>query len=156
MIQTPGHGAYPSGHATEAFAVAHLLSMIAPPQTGVPMQCAQLMRQASRVAVNRTVAGVHFPVDSAAGQFLGLALGEYFVASCKGNASIKGHEFLGDQFGATSDFDFTQMCDVTQADPAKVPFPANLAYMKALAAVAIGAAPKTLAWLWAQASNEWT
>ena len=38
----------------------------------------QLIRLASRVAVNRTVAGVHFPVDSAAGCFLGLTLGEYF------------------------------------------------------------------------------
>ena len=32
--------------------------------------------------MNRTVAGVHFPVDSAAGCFLGLALGQYFWRRC--------------------------------------------------------------------------
>ena len=42
----------------------------------------QLMRLASRVAINRTVAGVHFPADSAAGCFLGLALGQYFWRRC--------------------------------------------------------------------------
>ena len=52
----------------------------------------QLMRLASRVAINRTVAGVHFPVDSAAGCFLGLALGEYFVAPL--------HRWCGDDLRA--------------------------------------------------------
>ena len=31
----------------------------------------QLLRLASRIAVNRTIAGVHFPVDSAAGAVIG-------------------------------------------------------------------------------------
>ncbi len=40
------------------------------------MYAVQLLRQAARVAVNRQVAGVHFPVDSAAGALLGLTLGD--------------------------------------------------------------------------------
>ena len=41
------------------------------------------MRLATRIAVNRTIAGVHFPIDSAAGAVLGLTLGLYFVARCQ-------------------------------------------------------------------------
>jgi hypothetical protein len=42
----------------------------------------QLMRQAARIAINRTVAGVHFPVDSVAGTLLGLTLAEYLINLC--------------------------------------------------------------------------
>ena len=41
-------------------------------------------RQA-RIAVNRTVAGVHFPIDSVAGALLGLTLAEYLVNLCQEN-----------------------------------------------------------------------
>jgi hypothetical protein len=40
----------------------------------------KLMWLAARISVNRVVAGVHFPVDIAAGMVLGLQLGKYFVA----------------------------------------------------------------------------
>ena len=49
----------------------------------------QLMRQAARVAINRTVAGVHFPVDSTAGRVLGVTLAEYFIARCKALAPFR-------------------------------------------------------------------
>lgn len=86
IIQTPGHSALPSGHSTEAYAIATVLSHLAdvraaelgkPPADDTKIQ---LQRQAFRIAANRTVAGVHFPVDSAAGAYLGMTLGTYFVA----------------------------------------------------------------------------
>jgi hypothetical protein len=86
MITTPGHGAFPMGHGTNAYAVAHVLKrllMLDPPG---PHQRVidQLERQAARITTNRVVAGVHFPVDSIAGRMLGVALGEYFVGRCAG------------------------------------------------------------------------
>jgi membrane-associated phospholipid phosphatase len=89
MITTPGHGSFPSGHSTQAHAVAHLLTkllMLDAPNTAgnpkYPTVIDQLRRQAARIATNRVVAGVHFPVDSMAGRMLGVALGEYFVGRC--------------------------------------------------------------------------
>ena len=88
MITTPGHGAFPSGHATQVHAVAHVLKSLLrlnpPPNPGYPTVIEQLDRQAARIATNRVVAGVHFPVDSMAGRMLGVALGEYFVGRCTG------------------------------------------------------------------------
>ena len=95
MIPTPNHGSFPSGHATEAHAVARVLFELAstaglaklppqpPPAPAVVQLREQLMRQAARIAINRTVAGMHYPVDSMAGQALGLAIGEYFIARCQ-------------------------------------------------------------------------
>ncbi|NNF72069.1 MAG: hypothetical protein HKN02_07765, partial [Rhodobacteraceae bacterium] len=83
MIQTPDHSAFPSGHATEAFAVATVLYLLredgagtyANATSGLGGHSDPLYRAAHRIATNRTVAGVHYPCDSAAGAMLGLALG---------------------------------------------------------------------------------
>jgi hypothetical protein len=80
IIPTPTHATLPSGHATESFFMAHMLENLLP--NGADYQ-GQLQGLAARVAINRTVAGLHFPADSQAGQMLGQSLAEYFVAICK-------------------------------------------------------------------------
>jgi hypothetical protein len=85
IIMTPGHGSYPSGHATQAFTIARLLLALqatAAANVPIPLLEQQLMAQAARIAINRTVAGVHFPVDSLVGQVLGMTLSNYFIARC--------------------------------------------------------------------------
>src|SRR3984893_7877272 len=92
MITTPGHGSFPMGHATQAYAVAHMLKYLlnldpaanTGTNTGYGMIIDQLDRQVARITTNRVVAGVHFPVDRMAGRMLGVALGEYFVGRCTG------------------------------------------------------------------------
>jgi membrane-associated phospholipid phosphatase len=91
MIPTPEHSSLPSGHATEAFMAAHVLSAL----NGIRYDCngvpideglyQELLAQASRVAINRTVAGLHFPIDSIAGSKLGSALSEYLLVRARQN-----------------------------------------------------------------------
>jgi membrane-associated phospholipid phosphatase len=108
MILTPGHGSLPSGHATESFAVAFvfyaLICQVRRQSIGVHKTdpiFIQLMRIAERIAINRTVAGVHFPVDSVAGMVLGRALAEFYIARFSGlgrpvAACFDGRNFKGD------------------------------------------------------------
>lgn len=77
MLLTPGHASLPSGHATEAFMAAMLLIAL---QSAPASRCEQLRRLAFRIAENRVVAGLHFPVDSIAGQALGETLASWFIA----------------------------------------------------------------------------
>ena len=119
MLQTPAHGALPSGHCTEAYVVAMVLwslceSSSASHTGGVFAQTGSsdpiwreelLLRQASRIAINRTIAGVHFPVDSAAGQVLGLSLAQYFTNLCTTGTTYDYWEFDGTAYPA--DFDWT-------------------------------------------------
>jgi len=78
IISTPGHGSYPMGHAAQAFATIVALTGLLKIAPGDPAYV-QLYRQARRFSVNRVVAGVHFPIDAAAGQMLGTTLGEFFL-----------------------------------------------------------------------------
>jgi hypothetical protein len=91
MITTPGHGAYPSGHGMQAFMLARLVDGLldlsspsslttATTSTAAPSKALQLYRQAARIATNRVVAGVHFPVDGIAGRMLGHVVAEYILA----------------------------------------------------------------------------
>jgi membrane-associated phospholipid phosphatase len=174
MILTPSHGSLPSGHATETFISAFVLWMLlrasAPkyPPGPAPLDPygdvswgTQLMRLAARVAMNRTVAGVHFPVDSAAGAFLGLTLGQYFVSRCTGAANYNAYEFDGTQFPDPTaggqppndgDFYWTALYDVTIPGP-PVALPP---YVTAVGAQALGGpANAILGWLWNRAQQEW-
>ncbi|MFW5332323.1 phosphatase PAP2 family protein [Hydrogenophaga sp. ZJX-1] len=155
MIQTPGHGSWPSGHATEAFAFAVLLEALlnAASAQGVatPNGTAsheQLQRLAARIAVNRTVAGVHFPVDSAAGRLLGTALAEFLVARATGTRvherGFDGRLFHGPN-GEALDFSLHQKMDGPQR---------QAAYTRSATSTGVGNAP-LLTWLWEEAIEEW-
>ena len=88
IVQTPDHSAFPSGHSTEAFLTATLMHRLMTgkgPKDGVAAS-AQVYRLAHRIASNRTVAGVHFPVDSASGALMGCLLGEYIYCLAYGTA----------------------------------------------------------------------
>jgi hypothetical protein len=73
MITTPGHGTFPMGHAVQCFLEAGLLQALTHSAPGSPLAI-QLGRTAFRIAFNRIVAGLHFPVDLAAGMVLGHVL----------------------------------------------------------------------------------
>jgi membrane-associated phospholipid phosphatase len=93
MIETPGHGSFPSGHGTESYMTVGVLSALVPRfDKGAPLT--HLRRLAHRIAENRVIAGLHFPADNMAGQLLGEALSTYFVALAKGtkwaHASLDG------------------------------------------------------------------
>jgi membrane-associated phospholipid phosphatase len=125
MIQTPGHSAYPSGHATEAFAhatllaalrlsattpdaglIEALLARLSPAAETAPVTdpVILLYRLAARIADNRTVAGVHYPVDSAHGALLGLGVTLAFIGHCLGGGPeravpewvARGNDWSGD------------------------------------------------------------
>ena len=64
----PLHPAYPSGHATQAHAVAAALTLVKPEARDA------LRDAAAGVAFRREVAGLHYPSDSAAGAALGTQL----------------------------------------------------------------------------------
>ncbi len=97
MIPTPNHSAYPSGHATEAHVIAFTLATLINEASGTPgleidatKKINQLRILAHRIANNRTIAGVHYPVDSRAGAHLGLTLGRYFVDRMKASSAGAG------------------------------------------------------------------
>jgi membrane-associated phospholipid phosphatase len=150
MILTPGHGSLPSGHSTEAHAIAYVLWKLlkAAQPTSNALWSEELMRQAARVAINRTIAGLHFPVDSAAGQLLGLTLGEYFVSRCTGAGPYGTWQFDGEQYVPAADFDWRQQFDTVADARVAGPFASLLANQPALGSTVLG-------WLWNKALAEW-
>ena len=63
-IEPPGHPAYPSGHATQAYYIGLYLGKKHPERADAFMQTADT------VARNREWAGVHYPSDTTAGRQL--------------------------------------------------------------------------------------
>jgi membrane-associated phospholipid phosphatase len=154
VIATPGHGSWPSGHSTEAFIVATVLEALFNAASAVGATTGngtasreQLQRLAARIAVNRTVAGLHFPVDSAAGRLLGTALGEFLVARATGGKvhtwGFNGRLFEGPN-GEPLDFNLHQSMDNTSGH----------AYTRSASTTVVGNAP-LVAWLWGEAVKEW-
>jgi hypothetical protein len=161
MILTPSHGSFPSGHATETFAsasvLARLLRASGTPPYADPSWHDQMMRLASRVAINRTVAGVHFPADSAAGCCLGLALGAYVWRRCTGGTTYDSFAFNGGLYPLVSaglapplDGDFYwEDVETTMFGAGTAP------YIQKTGPQPLQPNP-ILAWLWAKARAEWS
>ena len=97
--------------------------------------------------MNRTVAGLHFPVDSAVGRLLGTALAEFFVARCNGG---KVHErgFDGTKFHGSAGhvIDFDPRVSMTDNK--------SRYYHQGPAIRGIATSP-ILAFMWAKAAKEW-
>ena len=70
LFPPPGHPAYPSGHATQAYASAAILTELAP---NLRTKVEQI---ADDIAVNREIAGVHYRSDTVAGKILALQIAE--------------------------------------------------------------------------------
>lgn len=144
MIPTPGHASWPSGHATEAYMTCAVLQALIPHGDKYREQ---LERLAARIAVNRTVAGMHYPVDSAVGRLLGTSLAEFFVARCTGQ---KVHErgFSGPKFHGPKDtvIDFDPRISMTDNKSGY--------YEYGSSASAIAASP-LLEFMWTKAAKEW-
>lgn len=167
-IEAPAFFAYPSGHATGAFSAARLLDTLLSPGSGADLPLrdpaeqldetrAQLYRQAERIATNRVVAGIHYPVDSAAGCALGLSLAEYLVARARGGAWTE-RTFDGSGFGAL-DFDPRPfVAGGTLRDGMLASRPSTPLVVKATSDIIppndlVSESP--LSWLWRQARREW-
>jgi membrane-associated phospholipid phosphatase len=133
IIETPGHSAYPSGHATEAFSHATILAALRLSAHGTPdgdlieavldrlssaVEAAPvtdpvilLYRLAARIADNRTVAGVHYPVDSAHGALLGLGTALAFIGHCLGGGTGRPvPEWVADANDWQGDFTLRKWC----------------------------------------------
>lgn len=65
VIDNPGHAAYPSGHSTQSWLIARILSGLDPAHQ------AAYEKESIAIAHRREIAGVHYPSDSAAGRELG-------------------------------------------------------------------------------------
>mgnify|MGYP001819633454 FL=1 len=161
MIQTPGHGALPSGHATESFMLAHVLGQVM--EAGEQEQYAnasyrtQLMRIAARITLNRTVAGVHFPADSIAGAMLGLTLADYLIARTRTGSYSAAHFHGNAESMGGTDFLWSDIYDVEgkRLRHGDIIRPFGGEDPIALNGEAEQAGNASLRWLWDRAVKEW-
>lgn len=97
MIEVPQHDSYPAGHAIEAHVTARVLVALC---RASDQQALLLRALADRVAENRIVAGLHFPVDCRFGRLIGDCLASYLLAACgidePGSKGWRGGSFNGE------------------------------------------------------------
>lgn len=93
MIDVPAHGSLPSGHAGESYLVFRLLDRLFK-KFGRPAHLSTMVeRMALRIAENRVVAGVHFPIDSLAGRMLASVVEGYLMAAVGLDAALRPMHF---------------------------------------------------------------
>ncbi|WP_171130279.1 MULTISPECIES: phosphatase PAP2 family protein [unclassified Ruegeria] len=147
-IAMPGHGALPSGHATEAFAIAETLRRLIPTGVKTPSLDDMLFHQAARIAVNRTVAGLHYPADSFAGAALGFLVADILAGMAGvGNRVVVTANFDGRGID-TSDFFASRVWNNNQRQSF-----GNVVRFSA-GSVAADESP-IVNWFWQEAENEW-
>jgi membrane-associated phospholipid phosphatase len=164
MILTPSHGTFPSGHATEAFVVAIVLASLLRYSSGSVYGSSswrtQLVRLAARVAINRTIAGLHFPIDSAAGAVLGMTLGRYFVQRCRRKTTYNAWGFDSSLFPDPTagkpppddgDFYWSELFDVVADNQLATPY----SILRSSETIAATPVQSPLRWLWQKARSEW-
>ncbi|MDU8912428.1 phosphatase PAP2 family protein [Aestuariicoccus sp. MJ-SS9] len=148
-IQTPGHGAWPSGHATESFALATVLTRLVYPGAFDPKAAItaqnELYRHAARIAMNRTVAGVHYPSDSMAGAVLGITMAEALVNLLDGKPATPQRTYHGASYAG--DFNLTLLAEALDYDAIIGTGSTDLSGVTA---------PAWMAHMWADALKEWT
>ena len=95
LIPVPAHSCFPSGHATESRVFAELMNVL----LGLNGNDSylQLAALSDRIATNRIVAGLHFPIDSEKGHDLGKAINVFFVnhATIDGDHSKSSNTTIG-------------------------------------------------------------
>jgi membrane-associated phospholipid phosphatase len=147
MLPTPGHAAFPSAHATEAFAVAGVLCAllddpaVQPHYPSVAPLKELLAKQAERIAMNRVVAGVHYPVDTWAGAALGEAVSHLVVSLCRNGQIVPRSYVARDSDFLVNDFFENGAAFGLTRDS------------RPRAAVEVMASP-LFGWLWSQAVSE--
>jgi len=107
----------------------------------------QLQRLAARVAVNRTVAGLHYPVDSAVGRLRGTALAGFCIARCLGG-SVHERGFEGPKFHGPKDaaIDFDPRISMIDNKSRYYTYSSTSSH--------ISASP-LLEFMWTKAAKEW-
>ena len=119
------------------------------------------MKQAARIAINRTVAGVHYPVDSMAGQLLGMSVADYFMARLKPTGSttnVGAWGFDGTPYPGATDFSGAELFDTTADVRNTTAYAAPITSIVGGVATPVSATVQgsaNLNWLWAAAAAEW-
>lgn len=148
-IEVPAHAALPAGHAAEAHVTATLLGALAGADD--PLRSG-LRRVAHRIAENRVVAGLHYPIDNVSGRLLGDAFASYLLAACGQAADWHGGEFDGAGLDPAA-----AGANVFEAEHAADDGRAHGVGCSALSGFAAPAAArfKVLRAMWAAAQAEW-
>jgi membrane-associated phospholipid phosphatase len=164
IIQTPPHSTFPQGHATQAFMQAYVISeLVAGGEAAAygehkRVWRTMLHRQAIRITVNRVVAGVHFPIDGAAGAVLGIALGRSFVDRMRGtDREMVGWTFDGEGYPAGEDVSWRPLLDLLsdERNESKPDYIHREPASQAAPAQTAPAPARAASWLWSKAESEW-
>lgn len=140
LVEVPPHASFPAGHACEGQVIASVLAALIPNAAGSKL--GEMLRSvAFRIAENRIVAGLHFPVDNLAGRLLGDALASYFLSRCSARIWHAGH--------------FKPVADAALAKALDGEPPFGGHQCESSEARPMSAPNRILAQLWADALQEW-